>query len=132
MVPQPGRPASQGQGPALGGLRHQRSHYRSANGLWTNKDWSINTHPVQGALQAGSGLGDPSAGESTQQGTLLPARLNTGLPVIVGNDLNPQAAWVPVELAKGPETVQTPTDRRVSTRAKTAIKFYQAGTDGKV
>ena len=71
-------------------------------------------------------------GESTQQGTLRPARLNTGLPVVEGNDLNTQAAWVPVERAQGSDTVQTPTDRRVSTRAKTAIKFYQAGTDGKV
>ena len=68
---------------------------------------------------------------STQQGIPRPARLTKEVPVILGNDINPQGIWVPAERVNGPVTVNTPTDRRVSTRSKAVTKFYQAGTDGK-
>ena len=122
------RPAELGQPGAHGGLRAKRADYRSAHNLWTNKDWSVS---AQGARPPGFGSGGQLAGASTQQDIPRPARLTKEVPVLVGNDINPQGIWVPAERVNGLETVNTPTDRRVSTRSKAPSQFYQAGTDGK-
>ena len=135
VVAQPGQPASQGQGsgagggaPVHGGLRQQRSQYRSETGLSLLKG----NGPVQAGVpvESGSGAGGtPGLGGHTRLGSQ--DRSNTGLSLLEGN-FPVQAAWVPVERGQGPDLaagVQLPTVRRGS-RVKTVVKPYQAGTSG--